>query len=408
MADNMVATGEAEECPVSDRAVAERYVAKVCFKTGPPRRLGVELEWTVHRRTDPTLPIDPAALAAALGDHTPRTLRPDSPQAALPRGGVVTVEPGGQVEISGPPHDSLSELLAATSADIDRLTALLHAAGLALGDQGCDAYRQVRRVVDTPRYAAMERAFDRLGPSGRTMMCSTASVQVCLDAGEPDRVGARWNALHTLGPVLVAAFANSQRAAGRDTGWASGRMHAWFGTDPTRTHPSPPDPDPVGAWARRVLDTPLLCLRRQSGAWEAPAGVTFADWIDGALPTPPTYGDLDYHLTTLFPPVRARGYLEVRYLDAQRGDDWFVPVAVLAALFAREETVDAAAEAASRGAGRWVQAARAGLADPVLAQVAPAVLDLACQALADTDLPPSTTAAVTRAIRRRLHRGGTR
>jgi glutamate--cysteine ligase len=383
-----------------DRASAEGYVAKVCFKTGPPRLIGVELEWTVHDRTDPTRPIDPRTLSTALGDHAPPSLRPDSPHLPLSRGGLVTVEPGGQVEISTQPRASLAELLATTTADIATLETLLGAAGLTLGSQGCDPHRPARRILHTPRYAAMERAFDRHGPDGRMMMCGTAGVQVCLDAGAPDRVAARWTALHLLGPVLIAAFANSPCYAGRPTGWASGRMRAWYGTDPTRTRPPVPDGDPVAAWARRVLDTPLLCVRHTDG-WEAPAGVTFADWIGGALPVRPTFDDLDYHVSTVFPPVRARGYLEVRYLDTQPGGEWLTPVAVLAALFTEESTVDAAIEAAAPASGRWIPAARHGLADPVLARVAPRVFDLAAEALDGTDLPPDAIESVHRSLNRR-------
>jgi len=310
------------------------------------------------------------------------------------------------VEISTPPRDSLADLLSDTTADIDRLRDLLRSASLVLGDEGCDPHRPARRILDTPRYAAMERAFDRLGPHGRTMMCSTASVQVCLDAGGPERVGARFAALHMLGPVLLAAFANSPRSA-RATGWASCRMQAWFGLDPTLASPAGPGPDPAATWARYALDSRLLCVRR-SDRWDAPPGVTFADWLAGALPRPPTYGDLDYHLSTLFPLVRPRGHLEVRYLDAQGGDDWIVPVALIAALIAQEDLVEAACAAATSAAGRWLPAARRGLADAALFAAAPRVLGLACRALADTDLPPPTIAAVTEWVRRRLTRGGMR
>jgi glutamate--cysteine ligase len=154
------------------------------------------------------------------------------------------------------------------------------------------------------------------------------------------------------------------------------------------------------------LDSPLICVRRDGAGWEAPVGVTFADWIAGALPTPATYDDLDYHLSTLFPLVRPRGcYLEVRYLDAQPGSDWLVLIAIVAALFAREDTVEAAAQIAARTAGRWLPAARDGLADPALRETASALLDLACGALADTDLTPTTIYAVTESVGRRLSRG---
>jgi glutamate--cysteine ligase len=185
-------------------------------------------------------------------------------------------------------------------------------------------------------------------------------------------------------------------------------MRAWFGIDPSLCRPPPPSDDPAGEWARRAVDRPLLCLRRPSDDWAAPPGVSFADWIDGALPTRPTYDDLDYHLSTLFPLVRPRGYLEVRYLDAQPGDEWLGPAALLTALFAREATVDTALRLTTGSAGRWLPAARLGLSDPVLAAEAPALLDLACRALPDLDLSPTTISTVTEAAGRRLSRGGAR
>ena len=384
---------------VSDRAAAERYVAKVCFKTGPPSRVGAELEWIVHHDADPTRPVDPATLIAALGDHAPPTLRPDSPHLPLPHGGVVTVEPGGQVEISTPPRESLADLLSASAADTHRLEALLSAAHLRLGDGARDQRRPARRILDTPRYAAMEHAFDQVGGHGRVMMCATASVQVCLDIGAPERARARWEAVHAIGPVLLAMFANSRG------GWASERMRTWFGLDASLAFAPPAEPDPAAAWARRALDSPLICIRRDAGGWEAPPGVTFADWVAGALPTKATYDDLDYHLSTLFPLVRPRGYLEVRYLDAQPRGESLVPVALVAALFAAERTVDAAAEIGAGVAGRWVPAARDGLADPALREAAFALLELAGRALADLDVGESMITAVTDAVGRRLRQG---
>ena len=90
----------------------------------------------------------------------------------------------------------------------------------------------------------MEAAFQRLGPHGPRMMCSTAYLQICLDAGEADQTALRWRALHDLGPALVALFANSRRRAGADTGWASARTEATFGTCAPFTEPPPLDGDP--------------------------------------------------------------------------------------------------------------------------------------------------------------------
>jgi glutamate--cysteine ligase len=158
-------------------------------------------------------------------------------------------------------------------------------------------------------------------------------------------------------------------------------MRAVLGTDPPRSSPSAIVADPVADWARRVLDTPVLCVRGEGERWATPRGVSFADWVGGALPERPTTEDLDYHLSTMFPPVRPHGYLEVRYLDAQRGDGWVTPVALLAALLSTPRTVDAVLDACLPVGDRWLPAARDGLADRALATAAATVLDLGAAAL---------------------------
>lgn len=389
---------------IRTRADAEAYVASVCFKCGPPRLLGVELEWTVHHADDPRRALDAEALIRALGPHAPDSLVPDSPRLPLPNGSALTVEPGGQVEVSSLPATSMRELFDSASADAEHVRRLLAAHGLVLGDRGTDPWRSPQRVLHVPRYAAMECAFDRIGIGGRLMMCSTAGVQVCVDIGEPHRVAHRWAALHALGPVCIAAFANSPELFGEPTGWASARTRSLLRTDAPRMRPGPATADPAGDWARRVLDTALLCRRSDGADWRVPGGVTFAEWIGGALPVPPTYADLDYHLTTLFPPVRPRGYFEVRYLDAQGGDAWMLPAAALFALMASEDTVDEVLELAAPTAGRWVPAARAGLADPALARTAAAVLGLACRCLDGTH--PELAARLAETVERNLAAAG--
>lgn len=385
---------------------AEGYLAKICFKTGPPTFTGVELEWTVHDATDPTLPVAPERLRAALGPHAPTTLDPLSANALLPDRGAISVEPGGQVEISTAPQRSLGALYESTTADINYLTNLLGAAGLTLGGSGIDPHRPPHPVLDTPRYRAMRCAFDRRGPAGQTMMYSTAGLQVCLDAGEPAQLAARWRAVHEFGPPLVAAFATAGRHAGRDTGWASARMAAWQHIDPGWTRavwaPASEPDDPVAAWAAYALAAPLLCVRRDGADWTAPPAITFRDWIDGALPRPPTTDDLDYHLSTLFPPVRPRGYLEIRYLDAQPAGEWIAPVAVLAALLGDEAATSSAREACAPVADRWAAAARYGLADPALARAAGTVLDVAGRALDRTGLPAAVRKEINQIVERRL------
>ncbi|WP_051793729.1 ergothioneine biosynthesis glutamate--cysteine ligase EgtA [Kibdelosporangium aridum] len=390
--------------PLRERVEAEAYVASVCFKHGPPRLIGVELEWTVHYVDDPQRQLTAEVLRKALGDHAPRTLRADSPQISLPGGSPLTAEPGGQVEISAQPEDSLTDLYATVTQDTEYLTGLLAADGLALGTSAIDPYRTPQRILGTPRYKAMEKAFAPLGTDGVTMMCSTAGFQVCVDAGEQQDHAARWTAVHVLGPPLSALFANSPQVLGRRTGWVSNRLRTVLGTDPVRTYPSEITGDPATNWARRVLETPLLCVRRDDDCWDAPPAVTFSDWVTGRadLGRVPTVEDLEYHISTLFPPVRAHGYLEVRYIDAQEGDRWLAPAALLVALLSK---VDEVIDICMPVANRWLTAARDGLRDPELARTAARIAELGMGALGVTGLPPHLEQLVISDIERRLQDG---
>ena len=154
---------------------AEAQAHGIAFKTCPPGRVGVELEWLVCDGRDPALPVDQRRVAAALA-------RLDEP-GALPGRGRLTTEPGGQVELSSAPASGLGGCVAAARSDLTAVRQAIAPAGLSLAGHGLDPLRPPRRVLDLPRYAAMEAFFDRTGPWGRVMMCSTASVQVCVDAG---------------------------------------------------------------------------------------------------------------------------------------------------------------------------------------------------------------------------------
>ncbi|MDQ2706962.1 MAG: ergothioneine biosynthesis glutamate--cysteine ligase EgtA [Actinomycetota bacterium] len=387
------------------REQAEAYVASVCFKHGPPSLVGVELEWLLGRPPE-SAPLDVEALVAALGPHTPRTLDPQSPALPLPSGSLVTVEPGGQVELASPPLPDLEALFAAVESDTAALHTRLRAHGLQPIPLAADPTGAPRRLLNVPRYSAMEAAFDRIGPHGRSMMCSTAAVQPCFDLGERDDLWKRWTVLHAVGPVLLAAFANSPVLHGRTTGWKSSRMACWWALDPPRT--APPDlsiADPAAGYARRAMEAGLLCLRRGDASWDAPAGVTFADWLAGALTDKPTTADLDLHLSTLFPPVRPQGHLEVRYLDAQPGTEWVVPVAVLAAVLSTPRTIAGVLQACLPIADRWLAAAHVGLADQELARAGVTVFTLVLEALPSVIGSGPVRDLVERVLQERALRG---
>ncbi|AYG79166.1 Glutamate--cysteine ligase EgtA [Streptomyces hundungensis] len=367
-------------------AEADDLLRCICFKTGPPRAVGVELEWLVHDAHQPRLPVPHDRLRSAYA-----ALR------TLPLRSPLTVEPGGQLELSSLPAASLMECVSTVSADLTAVRAALAERGLALVGLGQDPWHPPRRMLHEARYDAMEAHFDRTGPAGRAMMCSSASVQVCLDAGHeepgPLGFGRRWLMAHLLGAVLVAAFANSPHRPRTSTGWRSVRQAHWSDIDPVRALAPPLDAPPRAAWAAHVLDAPVMCVRAEAGPWSAPPGLTFRQWLRTGEPRPPTRDDLDYHLTTLFPPVRPRGHLELRMIDAQPGDDgWTVPLAVTHALFDDPEaaeiayrTVKPLAErAGSQSAPRnplWHAAARDALADPELREAATVCFAAALDAL---------------------------
>jgi glutamate--cysteine ligase len=378
-------------------AEVEALVKGICFKTGPPRTVGAELEWLVHELRAPQLPVTPERLEAAYA-----ALR------TVPLRSALTVEPGGQLELSSPPAASLMECVAALSADLAAVRPVLREAGLALTGLGTDPWHPPRRFLHQPRYDAMEACLDRTGPAGRAMMCTSASVQVCLDAGyeEPGPLGheRRWRLAHTLGAVLVAAFANSALLDGTPTGWRSTRQLLWIEIGAGRAGAPPPDTEPRAAWARHVLDAPVMCVRRDSGRWDVPDGLTFRDWTRKGSPT---RADLDYHVSTLFPPVRPRGHLELRMIDAQPGDDgWIVPVAVTTALFDDPEAAESAYRAVKPLAERamslpaphnplWMDASRAGLTDPELHEAAVTCFTAALEALPRLGATDAVMEAVT-------------
>lgn len=394
---------------------AREHVYGVCFKTGPPRRTGLELEWLVHDGADARRPVRPERLDAVLA--------PLAEPGALPSGSRLTREPGGQVELSSLPTTALADCIGALRADAEALASALGADGLVLAGEGLEPHLDPPRVAQHPRYRAMEAYLDRVGPAGRMMMRATAAVQVNLDAGD-DSAGTsgyrfRWELVHRLGPVLIAAFANSPLWRGRPTGWRSTRRAVWERMDPTRTGPvtrSDDGDDPRAAWADYALDAPLLCLRRPApDDWNAPPGLTFRAWTRGADGVrPPALDDLDYHLTTLFPPVRPRGWLELRMIDAQRGEDWAVAAALAATLLDDPAAAGAAWEAteplcrdgaAVPTAEQWSLAARLGPADPVIGKAVRACFSAADAAMAGSGAPADLRAALAAFALRYAERG---
>jgi glutamate--cysteine ligase len=339
----------------------------VCFKTGPPGVVGAETEWLVVDPRDP-------------GGHVALDRLRGLVDAAgpLPAGSRVTYEPGGQLELSSAPQPGLAALHRAISFDLAFVRKAL--GDLALVGHGVDPLRAPFMQTAEPRYLCMSAFFQTHSKEGGLpMMCGTASVQVCLDIGADAADAARrWRLAHSLGPVLVAAFANSPLRAGRRTGLKSTRQAIWNALDPGRTT-APVGADPAEAWARYALDAKVMMCRTSNGGWLADPGTTFREWVATGEATA---WDLDYHLSTLFPPVRPRGWYELRMIDALPEPYWRVPVALVTALLDDPVASRLAEEATEPVTGRWRQAARDALADRELARAA-----RECFAAARTALP---------------------
>lgn len=278
---NVRGRGAGEPSGMDLRATVEALFAPARH----PGLVGVELELIPVTDTPSPRPVDPARLAAGFD--------PGFIRAAAP-----SFEPGGQLELSPPPRLTFTDLIADIEQLLGRATVLAAARGIRLEAAGLNPYHSLAHVplrLPTPRYLAMQRAFDEVGPDGRRMMRLTASLQISVDL-LPGRAGReQWLVANLAGPPLAAAFANSAVAAGRPTGLAGARTRIWLNTDLRRT-----------GYDGRHLD--LTDPVRAYAAFAAAAP---------RLPIPGAQGPA-YHLSTLFPPVRPRGgYLEVRYLDAQ-------------------------------------------------------------------------------------------
>ncbi|MCZ2835835.1 ergothioneine biosynthesis glutamate--cysteine ligase EgtA [Modestobacter sp. VKM Ac-2985] len=354
-----------------DLDAAREHVAARALHPAPTGPIGLELEAHLVDRASPGTRVPWHRVTAAVA-----TLPP------LDGGSRVTLEPGGQVELSGPPAADVTAAVTALRADLAAVRGRLATAGLGLAPLGADPCRPAQRVSPGSRYVAMEEHFQALGhrAAGVTMMTSTAALQVNVEAGPRPGWAARVRLAQALGPVLVAVSACSPMLAGSETGWRSGRQRIWAQLDPGRCGPLPGGPDPTDEWAAFALAAPVMLVRGPAGE-AAPVRdrTSFADWVRGAGPTDrrPTVADLEYHLTTLFPPVRLRGYLELRYLDAAPEPWWPALSAVAGTLLDDPVAADTAAAATEPVSGRWEQATRIGLADPELHAAAAACLEVA-------------------------------
>lgn len=343
---------------LADSSAAAHYIADGCLVDGPPGRVGLELEAHCHDPADPYRRPSWPEIAEVL-ESVP----------ALPAGSAVSVEPGGAVELSGPPADGAAAAIVAMQRDQAVLRSAFADAGLGLVFLGADPLRPPERINPGARYRAMEEFFaaSDSGAAGAVMMTSTASIQVNLDAGPRAGWARRVRLAHALGPTMIAIGANSPMLGGELSGWLSTRQRVWGQMDSARCGPvlGASGDDPGTDWARYALKAPVM-LVHDPEAVAVTHYVPFTDWVDGRVllgARRPTVADLRYHLTTLFPPVRPRRWLEIRYLDSVPDALWPALVFTLAALLDDAGVAEMAAEAVEPVATVWDAAARFGLRD---------------------------------------------
>jgi glutamate--cysteine ligase len=344
--------------PINRQVLTVNAAEELCTTLFAPseERVGLELEWPVHRQGN-------AAVRPTTAEMTRLA------QRRLPAGGQVTFEPGGQIELSTAPQCGVGAALEAARADERALKAELAAAGLVAETMAVDGRRPPQRVRTLARYAAMEQFFSAKGPSGTWMMCNTAATQINIshDGDDPCQ---RWLTLHLVAPVLIAVFANSPGTGLDGTRWASLRQGIWWSIDSGRTRPVRMDLAPARAWLEYALAADVMFINREGSQGDDGLGLSpglpFGDWMaHGHHAGWPTIEDFRYHLSTLFPPIRPRGWLELRVLDAL--PSWICAVATLAV--ATSCTGQAGRELRRRlppTQQLWLAAARYGLRHPIL------------------------------------------
>ncbi len=377
--------------PLTRRDVVDHLQAHDASVSAGPPRVGIEHESHSYSLAEPSRHLHPDEVLSAVSAARP-----------LPLGSTVTVEPGGQVEVVTPPLEPWWKALEALRVDGAVVREALATAGIGLLGCGLDPFRTPTRTFSKPRYDAMEAYFKEWEPAGPHMMSGSASIQINIDNGDAATMARRWALAHHIGPALAAAFACSPSGSHR-----SARLATWEALDPSRTRPAFQRGDLADDWAQYVLAARLMLLHDDDDNCLAmTASITFGEWVESGIDgRRPTEVDLAYHCTTLFPPVRPRGWLELRWLDSLPAGLAETASAAVVALLVDDEAGDRAAHACASVGSAWSDAARHGCAHPELAKAATTILQDAALALDRSAAPGTYAEAVADAAARWPARG---
>ena len=242
-------------------------------------------------------------------------------------GGSITLEPGGQLELSGAPLESLHETCAETGAHLRQMREITQQLELCMLGVGFQPLWQRRDISWMPkgRYKIMREYMPKRGQLGLDMMLRSCTVQVNLDYEDERDMVRKFKTSLALQPIATALFANSPFKDGQPSGLKSTRAEAWTDTDPDRCGvPGFVFDDDFGyaRWVDYILDVPMYFLHRGEDYLDV-SGLSFRDFMAGSLPgfegQFPSMADFEDHVTTAFPEVRLKGYLEMRGAD---GGSW--------------------------------------------------------------------------------------
>jgi glutamate--cysteine ligase len=296
-------------------------------------RIGTEHEKFVYRIEDHRAPSydEPGGIRDLLSGMTEFGWKPviegGNVIALSGTDGTISLEPAGQLELSGAPLRNLHQTCAEAGRHLKQAKAIGERLGLGFLGLGMwpDKSRAELPIMPKGRYAIMLRHMPRVGSLGLDMMLRTCTIQVNLDyASEADMVK-KFRVGLALQPVATALFANSPLTEGRPNGFKSFRSHIWEDTDPHRTGMLPFVFDEGFGYERYcdyALDVPMYFVFRD-GKYIDAAGQSFRDFLRGELPAlpgeKPTISDFNDHLSTAFPEVRLKSFLEMRGAD---GGPW--------------------------------------------------------------------------------------
>jgi glutamate--cysteine ligase len=259
--------------------------------------------------------------AVAQADDWERIREAGNVIALAKQGASITLEPGGQLELSGEPLRTIHQ----TCDEFHRHLALMKRVSEPLGiiwlGLGMHPIHPVEKLPLMPkeRYRIMRRYLPSRGALAHEMMFATATVQANFDYADETDMAAKLRTAMGVSPIVSAIFANSSLWEGKPSGFISRRLHTWEHTDPDRTGLLPLVFERDFGYRDYVewaLDVPMFFIVRGEH-YEATGTKTFRSFLrEGHHELRPTLGDFDRHLTTLFPDVRLKQYIEVRGADA--------------------------------------------------------------------------------------------